>query len=141
MKKSKYFGIKELVSKACYEKLGEAAWEKFAPEIIDTIDFLREGIGLPMTVNNWQWGGTGNHRGYRWSDCIIGAKYSAHKEGKAVDISVKGWTDEQFEKWIVDHEAKLPHKIRIEVENTNTKLHIDTRVGSDIKNKITFFKP
>lgn len=140
MKKSRYFDIRELVPKDVYEKLGESAWELLDRKAIDTLDFIRENVGLPVIVNDWKWGGQNQYRGYRPKDCTIGAKYSAHKDGAAFDITVKGWTDEQLKKWLSDNEQKLPYNIRVEIEDTNSKVHFDTRVISPL-NKITYFKP
>ena len=140
MKKSRYFDIRELVPKSVYEKLGGSAWELLDRKAIDTLDFIKEKTGLPVIVNNWKWGGEDQYRGYREKDCPIGAKWSAHKDGKAFDVTVKGWTDEQFEAWLKEHESELPYPIRIEQENTNTKVHIDTRIISP-ESKITYFKP
>ena len=140
MKKSKYFDIRELVPKSVYEKLGESAWELLDRKAIDTLDFIKEKSGLPVIVNNWKWGGEDQYRGYRPRDCAVGARFSAHKDGKAFDVTVKGWTDEQFEKWLLEHESELPYNIRIEEENTNSKVHIDTRIISP-ERKITYFKP
>ena len=140
MKKSKYFDIRELVSKDTYESLGEKAWELFDRKAIDTLDFIRENTGLPVIVNDWKWGGENQYRGYRKRDCPIGAKYSAHKDGKAFDFTVKGWTDEQTEEWLNKNADRLPYNIRIEIEDTNTKVHFDTRIISPVS-KITYFKP
>ena len=140
MKKSRFFDIRELVPKSVYEKLGESAWELLDRQAIDTLDFIKEKSGKTVIVNNWKWGGEDQYRGYRDRDCPIGAKYSAHKDGKAFDVTVKGWTDEQFEEWLKDHESELPYNIRIEQENTNSKVHIDTRIISPVS-KITYFKP
>ncbi len=140
MKKSKYFDIRELVSKDTYEQHGERAWEFFDRKAIDTLDFIRENTGLPVIVNDWKWGGENQYRGYRERDCKIGAKYSAHKDGKAFDFTVKGWTDEQTKKWLSDNAERLPYNIRIEIEDTNTKVHFDTRIISP-EHRITYFKP
>lgn len=140
MKKAKHFGIKELVSRACYEKFGESAWKFFDEKAIDTLDWLRDNIGKPITVNNWAWGGEYQHRGYRWDDCTIGARFSAHKEGKAFDFSVKGMTDSEVKDWIEAHENELPHRIRIEEEDTVAKVHFDTRTHYE-NSKIYYFKP
>ena len=140
MKKSRFFDIRELVPKSVYEKLGESAWELLDRQAIDTLDFIKEKSGKTVIVNNWKWGGEDQYRGYRDRDCPIGAKYSAHKDGKAFDVTVKGWTDEQFEEWLKEHASELPYNIRIEQENTNSKVHFDTRIISPVS-KITYFKP
>ena len=140
IKKSKFFGIKELVPKSTYEKEGEGAWRLFDSKALEVLDWLRENIGIPMTVNNWQWGGEYHYRGWRPIDCTEGAKYSPHKDGCAFDISVKGWTDEQLKDWLKANESKLPHRIRVEIENTNSKVHFDTR-PHNWKSNIYYFKP
>jgi len=141
MKKAKHFGIKELVSRACYEKVGESAWQFFDGKAIDTLDWFREKIGLPITVNDWAWGGQYQHRGFRWDDCAIGASKSAHKEGKAFDFSVKGMTDNEVKDWIEENESELPYRIRIEEEDTNAKVHFDTRRLDTDAEKIKYFRP
>lgn len=140
MKKAKYFGIKELISRACYEKFGEKAWALFDEKAIITLDWIRENIGKPITVNDWAWGGLQQHRGYRWEDCHIGAAFSSHKEGKAFDFSVKGMTDNEVKDWLDEHERELPFKIRIEEEDTNAKVHFDVR-KHDCDSNIYYFKP
>ena len=140
MIRSKYFGLKELVSKAVYEKHGENAWKFLTQDILDVADWIKEGTGLVCYINNWQWGGEYQQRGYRGEDCTIGARFSPHKEGKAIDISVKGWTDEQLEAWIIENIDSCPHRIRIEDNNDNSKVHIDVRSHNDSK-KYHYFKP
>ncbi len=140
MKRSKYFQLQELVPKQLYASHGMRAWDLFDPKAIDTLDWFRENINLPITVNNWLWGGKDQYRGYRPRDCNIGAAKSAHKEGMAFDFSVKGWTDEQTKAWIEANKQRLPYPIRIEIENTNSKVHFDVRpfVGTE---KIKYFNP
>ena len=54
MKKSKYFKIQELVCPEVYKNYGEQAWMFIDPELIETLDIIREKIlNKPMIVNNW----------------------------------------------------------------------------------------
>jgi hypothetical protein len=140
MNRSKYFQIQELVPKEVYASQGMRAWDLLDKRAIETLDWLRENIGRPITVNNWMWGGSNQLRGYRPKGCLIGAPQSAHKEGMAFDFSVDGWTDEQTKAWIEANKEGLPHRIRIEIENTNSKVHFDVRgfVGTE---KIKYFNP
>jgi hypothetical protein len=87
MKVSKYFNLEEMVPKAIFKQFGsQAAWF-INPRLLDVLDALRQETGARIIVNNWSSGGTMELRGYRPPDCTLGAKYSMHKLGLAVDIS------------------------------------------------------
>lgn len=60
------------------------------PRLLITLDAMRIYYGVPITVNNWYWGGQYSLSGLRPMDTKTGAKYSMHKFGKAADIKVKG---------------------------------------------------
>lgn len=49
---SKYFDIKELVSKKVYEQYGESAIKFIDSRLLETIDIIREILGVPLTCNN-----------------------------------------------------------------------------------------
>lgn len=56
-KLSKYFDIRELVSPIVYNRWKENAWMFFNPEVIAELDLIREKIGVPITINDWMYGG------------------------------------------------------------------------------------
>lgn len=54
--------------------------------IIEGLELLRKKIDVPFTVNNWASGGTRMFSGLRPCNAPIGAKYSQHKFGRAIDF-------------------------------------------------------
>lgn len=142
-KKSRFFKIEELVSRSTFAKYSDGAWQFFDQRAIDTLDCIKSLVApRKVYVNDWFWNPSGSqYRGYRHqNEYKGGAVMSAHKEGKAFDISVDGWSDEELKRFIIDHQNQLPHPIRIEIENTNSKVHFDVR-GFSTGEKIYFFKP
>jgi len=134
---SKHFNIKELVSRKTYEEYGTGAWRLFDPKVIEVIDWIRDQLNAPITVNNWCWGGNFENRGYRDENCTVGAVKSAHKQGMALDFDVKGMSSYEVRQWLFHNAEDLPHPIRCE-EGVNW-VHIDTRAVSG--KQIYFFKP
>ena len=138
MKKCKHFHIWELVSEKVYKKYGETAWSFFDPRLLGFIDWLRDGLKRPITINNWDWGGEFEERGLRsnldsipYSYTEDGVLYmSAHCTGQAVDFDVKGMGAEEVRKWLRLNKYRTPYNIRIE-KNVNW-VHLDVR-GMGIK--------
>ena len=67
----KYFGIKELVCPHVYELHEESAWQFLDDRMLANLEFIREGIGKPIVVNNWAKGGQYSQRGLRCTRCIL----------------------------------------------------------------------
>ena len=87
----KFFDLYELVDRATYEKWGEDAWNLFNPDLLYSIDGVREFLDVPCYINNWYGGhGQNQYRGYRPHDCPVGAVNSQHKVGNAGDITIQG---------------------------------------------------
>ena len=118
----KYFKIQEFVSKRVYKKYGEGAWQFICPRLLHTLLIIREGLGKPITINNWHNGGKFSQRGLRsnmgtifYSKFKKGRMYlSAHIMGRAVDFDVKGMTAPEVRDWLEGFEKELPYKIRLE---------------------------
>lgn len=118
----KYFKIQEFVSPKVYKKYGEGAWQFICPRLLHTLLIIREGLGKPMTINNWHVGGKFSQRGLRSNMGSIfmskfkkGSMYlSAHVMGRAVDFDVKGMTAPEVRDWLEGIEKELPYKIRLE---------------------------
>ena len=115
----KYFKIQELVDEAVYNKWGEMSWQFIDSKLMESLLVIREGLNLPMYINDWSYGGKFDERGLRHnlSDMVINKTQpylSAHMMGKAVDFDVKGMTAEDVRDWICDNEELFPHKIRLE---------------------------
>jgi len=142
--KAKHFQLHELVCDHIYEKYGEQAWQFIDPRLIITIDWIREYIGRPIYINNYEWGGIQTQSGVRCNLCNLnksktdkGEVYmSGHNEGQAGDFSVKGMTAEQVRNWLVRNQEDLPYPIRLEAGVD--WVHLDCR---DTGQKIYFFNP
>ena len=105
-----YFDIRELTCPHVYDKFREYAWNFFDPRLLDTLLVIREKIGKPIYVNNWDMGGNFTQRGFRCNICpLVKEKtaleklyVTAHNQGMGVDFDVKGMSAEEVRKWIVD---------------------------------------
>ena len=91
--KCKYFKINELVNPTLLKQIGEeTAWKLFDDRLLKMADKIREKYGA-CTVN----GGGLTDCGLRDINSVTGAKYSAHKMGRALDLHIvsieKKWGD------------------------------------------------
>ena len=141
-----YFKPQDLVCQDVWRAHGERSWRFFDPRLIDDIVFIRLGLGKPITVNTWDFGGLYSQRGLRCNLCQLvasktksGALYvSAHSQGMAVDFDIKGMSAEEVRKWIGQHAASLPHPCRLE---TGTSwVHMDVRVDPSKAERVQYFK-
>ena len=93
----KYLKLHEILPRDTYfilEGRHHIGWQLFDPRILWTADKLRETYG-PMYVNNWFWGGNNQWGGWRPGDCPIGAEWSQHKFGRALDPKFKNASAEE----------------------------------------------
>lgn len=60
-------------------------WQFIDQRIIDTIHNLRTRYGK-MIMNDYEWNGNNEYRGYRQWSCNVGAMFSQHKFGRAADL-------------------------------------------------------
>jgi hypothetical protein len=143
MKKCVHFKIYELVSEQVFDKYGQKAWRFFDPRLLETIDWIREKLGKPITVNDWRWEGDFDERGLRCNmDDLVRAKtnkgdiyLSAHVLGMATDFDVEGMTAQEVRDWLVEHQDELPYPVRLEegvswvhldVEDMGVKVYLFT---------------
>ena len=131
--KCKHFRIEELVDPETHRVFGEKSWWFFDEKLLRVIDRLRENLGQPITANNWLWGGNYTWRGLRTLDCGIGADYSQHRLGKALDFTVRNMTSCEVRKHILDNIADYPEIKGLELKTS--WVHIDVR---NAENLITF---
>lgn len=84
----KFFRLWEVLPKEFYQGhagKGDKLWFLFDSRILHVADQLRSVYGK-MICNTWYWGGGNQYRGYRPIDCGIGAEFSQHKFGRALDL-------------------------------------------------------
>jgi len=115
----KFFKPYELVSKEVYEELKDKPWiiwHLFDPRVLYSGDRIRTRYGK-MIANTWYWGGSNQYRGWRLPSCGVGAKYSQHRFGRALDLVPVETTAEAIRKdimtgenfhWITCIEASVP---------------------------------
>ena len=91
----KHFTANELLPPDLFQQFGEDGLYLLDDRILWTLDQVRDFFGFAVTVNNWKSGGTFSQRGYR-NDINTGAKFSAHRFGRAVDYDIAGVTADEF---------------------------------------------
>jgi hypothetical protein len=89
LKVSKNFYLDEFVPRSIYKKYGFKSIWFLDPRLIDLAQGIRDFLGVPVTINNWMTGGRRQYSGYRPPRSSVGAYYSQHKFGRALDIKVK----------------------------------------------------
>ena len=110
---------------------------KIDPKLIVIAQWIREQIGKSVTINNYATGGQYKESGLRDINTKTGAKKSAHKEGKAIDIKVKGMTAQEVYTWCLVNSDKLYELGVREIESikhTPSWVHLGVRGNwSEIK--------
>lgn len=122
-----YFKIQELVDPVTYELMGENSWSLFDTTLLSTLDRLRDRYKVPITINNWHNKPPNpfKYRGFRPSDCDVGAKRSMHRVGKAVDFDVYGMTAEQVRRDLLANQEHLDIMFINRIETGVSWVHID----------------
>lgn len=127
-----------------YSYYGENLWWMlFSYEIKYTANRLRKRYGS-MTMNDWKWRTDSNknqYRGYRPLDCTIGAKFSQHKVGNALDAKFKYIHVDQIRADIYLDPWHEDFKYITCVEDGVSWLHVDCRTHSKRDVGILRIKP
>ena len=142
---AKYFALHELVCPHVFNKHGQASWTFFDARLLITIDALRDRIGKPIFVNNWQSGGKFDERGLRCILCNLVKKaiagnrlyISPHITGQAIDFDVQGLDASEVRQWIIEKQNLWPYPIRLEKDTS--WVHLDTRDNGE--DKVYLFNP
>lgn len=121
-----YFDVEEIVSPQLFERFkhhGDYFFlSRFDIRLLKTMVVIREALDLPITINNWKWGGRFDERGFRdTSTPMVQTKskndipwFSGHVVTMAFDFDVEGMTANQVRRWLKDNKSILPCKIRLE---------------------------
>lgn len=136
----KYFELYEIVPKNIYSKYRLNLWFLFDERILKTIDRLRDRYGA-LSVNNWYWNGRNQHKGWRPYNCTIGAEYSLHKFGRAIDLHSKHFTSEEIRKDIKNDPFCKDFEYITCIEDDTYHLHIDCRNWNKNKEGILVARP
>ena len=132
----KHFNLYELVPKRDYEmKTPWLLWALLDDRILITADQLRDRYGR-ANINTWYWLQEGaQYRGWRPLDSHVGAQFSQHKFGRALDIVFAGVTAEEVRADIKKNKDLFP--LINSIEEGVDWLHVDCRNCERIK----WFKP
>jgi len=145
-KATRFFLIGEIMPKEATVHWTKV-WDK---RILITADRLRERYG-PMLCNTYVFGGNHQFRGWRPWKCSVGATYSQHKFGRAIDLEPVQVTVNEIHADMRRRGREIPafeYVGRVEDAPGMTWLHVDicmitfpiismTPLDSDIY----FFKP
>jgi hypothetical protein len=99
-------------------------WWLFDPRILKSADKIREHYDKKMVINTWWWDGSNQYRGWRPPGCNVGARYSQHRFGRALDIAPVGITAEEIRQ---DIKAGNDFGWITCIEDNVSWLHIDCR--------------
>ena len=127
---SKHFILQEFVPPEIYKQFGDHAWQFIDPRLIVLADFVRDFFSKPVTINNWDSGGTLTMRGFRTPDTSVGGTLSQHKFGRAIDININDLTPVQIYSIISESSAKFMKAGLTTMENINFTTswnHLDIR--------------
>ena len=123
----RHFQLAELVPPAVLNARGEHAWELLDAALLETIDLIRDRYG-PITINNWQAGGTFGESGLRLPGTATGALWSQHKYGRAADLKFANAVPKDVQADILAHAEHYPRLTCMEdAAKTVTWLHVDVR--------------
>jgi len=99
-------------------------------KLVVVAQWLRDTLGKSVTINNYATGGKYKESGLRSLTTTTGAKKSAHKEGKAIDIKVSGMTAKEVFDFCLNKQIELYAMGIREIEDnryTPTWTHLSTR--------------
>lgn len=125
----------ELVSSRVYKREKGNVYHLFTAKLLASVDqvyhFFRHYYNndTKIVINDWFTGGQFKYRGYREPECKIGASYSEHKFGNAVDFDVyrkdKRLNPEDVRHMILGHRDQFLYITRMETDVN--WVHIDCK--------------
>ena len=121
----RFFLPEEFVPPEVFDDLGERSLLTMDYRILKTADTIRGFFGKPVTINNWVWGGSRTMAGFRPMGSAIGAKWSQHKFGRAIDCLVRGVPAADVRRAILNEPNHFPY-ITV-MEGAVSWLHVDCR--------------
>lgn len=130
IKVSENFYLDEFINDEIYKRFkGKSIWF-LDIRVIAIAQLLRTLSGRSVTINNWYNGGQYKDSGLRRLSGGIGAKYSQHRYGRAIDVKVEGLTIAEVLDIIVDNEQAFRQAGLTTIEDikyTPTWMHLDCR--------------
>jgi len=71
------------------------------------MEMIRTDISKPIYCNNWYYGGNSQYRGFRPWTTSVGARYSHHKFGRAIDFQVKDISPDEVRQYLLANETNF----------------------------------
>ena len=133
------FNLDEFIHPDYMRKFGKNALWFIDHRIVTIAQELRTDLGVPITINNYETGGQYKSSGLRVQSAKIGAKYSQHKYGRAIDCKFKGVTIQEAFDFLMHNQGKYFNLGLTTIENiehTPTWLHLDCRLTGLTEYKI-----
>ena len=128
MRLTKNISLWELIPQREYEKYGEKSVWFIDPRVPLLAQFIRDWFSKPLTINTWRNGGDKNLSGFRPPDCEIGASYSQHKFGRALDFRIHDIDSAEIREVIRNNFVRFnDFGLSTIEEGTPTWVHIDCR--------------
>lgn len=108
--------------------------------ILYTADMLREKFNTRLVCNTWLWGGPSKYRGFRPVNCNVGAEFSQHRYGRALDLIPLDTTVDEIREWLLGHPFDREARYITALESTVPWLHLDCRsvLGNKSQGIFTF---
>lgn len=141
-----YFKLQEFFPRdfisRIYPVLGNTMWRLIDNRLLWTADMLRNRYGT-VIANDWEWGGSNQYRGFRPFDCVVGAEFSQHKYGRALDCKFGKVSVDNVRQEIVQSEYGeiLEFKYITAVEMNVSWLHISVENNDVQKHGIKLIYP
>lgn len=125
------FELQEFVPRETFNLYGVKSTWFINKNVVVSMVFLRNWFDASITINNWHTSGKFQQRGYRVPDSNVGAKFSQHKFGKAIDFNVAGLASDEVAKRIMDNWPELRQHVAFTTMEdpafTKGWTHLDTR--------------
>ena len=137
----KFFVVQEFIDRETYKRCGDNSIVLMSDEMIYTAVAIRNISQTPVMLNSWHTGGANQYRGYRPWDCPIGARFSMHKYGRAIDFKIVGWTTPKIRGWLIENHKNFPYIKRIEKDDGQDRVHVDNKVIKGHEDTIILFNP
>lgn len=138
----KHFALYEMLPPEIYgsdmQSMGRG-WRLFDNRILITADRLRHRYGK-MICNTWWWGGNSTLRGLRPWHSPVGARYSQHKFGRALDLIPHMVEAEEIREDIRENPDDPTFEYITALELEISWLHVDCR-NHDKKQGLFLFTP
>ena len=135
----KHFSTEELLPPDLFTFERDFGLYRIDDRILWTIDSIRDYFQKPLIVNNWKSGGSFSQRGYR-NDPNTGAKFSAHRFGRACDLDIQDTTSEEFRNMVKTGKLKEQLKYITRIEEGVKWIHIDVMgLPREFDEEIEFF--